>query len=69
MCMYIVSVSKDKWGERKKCKWLGHKSFKCALCKLGYVHVTNLDEHDATCDECGAHVVVERAERADGKQL
>lgn len=59
----IVRVSKDKWAsvlEQKQCRWLGHSSYKCAACKLGYLKVKTLDEHDEKCADCGVFVFVAR---------
>jgi hypothetical protein len=57
-----VTVAKDKWAsgtDKKRCRWLGHSSYKCAACKLGYIRVKSETDFPEKC-ECGAFVFVER---------
>lgn len=66
----VVRIAKERWmgvSEQKRCRWLGHSSYKCAGCKLGYVQVRALSEHDEKCADCGAYVFVTREYDGDKK--
>lgn len=59
----IVTIGKNTWTDkvdRKRCHWLGHASYKCAGCRLGYIKVRTFEDFDKQCSECNAHVFVER---------
>lgn len=54
-----IRSSRDYY-DLKRCRWLGHSSYKCAACKLGYIRAKSDEDHDSKCADCGVEVVVSK---------